>query len=754
MKKFSKPRLVLYHIVMRKILSLLISIAFTIVANAQVTDIATARTFPTGTQVTVSGVCQNGQELGNIRYINDGTGSIAVFGTAISSTVRGDVISATGTLTDYFGLLEVSTISTWQLLSNGNNPPTPIVTTPVQLSESTESHLVQINGVVFNNAGGIFAGNANYSITANGETGQVRIAANTNLVGTTIPTGAVSLVAVCSQYQTIYQLLPRDLNDIFLSSQFYITNPPSQNNLSTSGFDVNWETNLSGSTFIKYGITPSLELGILNGAGGSTNHTVAITGAAPSQVYYVQAFSVNGNDTATSSVKIFMTASLSSGQMKVYFNKSVDNAYAWSPSNYAVQLPGKFQDTIAAYINRAQISVDIAIYNFDSNNTGLIIQAINDAYARGVTIRIIYDGGNANNALPLLNAAIATLPSPTTPPGYYGIMHNKFIIIDAQNSNVNLPYVISGSTNFTNAQLNNDANNLIIIQDKSLAKAYTMEFEEMWGSNSSQPNIANSKFGPDKTDNTPHEFLINGQRVESYFSPSDNVNNQIINAVNSSDSEMEFALLVFTRFDIAFAAEDRITNHNVTAYGMVDDSGSGGGYAYSILQTVMGSNLMLYNHSIQTGLLHHKYLIVDQGNPSSDPLVLTGSHNWSTTANQKNDENTLVVHSRDIANQYYQEFVKRFTSNGGILSVAENKNDFGYALYPNPATNHLFLQVQHADDFRFQLYDLRGVTMSDDIYHANGVTDISVEKLKPGCYVYKIQTGKGVKTGKLLIGQK
>ncbi|MEZ5068605.1 MAG: DUF5689 domain-containing protein [Bacteroidia bacterium] len=137
-------------------------------------------------------------ELGNIRYINDGTGSMAVFGNAISSTVKGDVIQATGTLSDYFGLLELSNITTWQLLSSGNNPPSPIVSTPLQLNENLESHLVQINGAVFTNAGGVFAGNANYAITANGESGQVRIAANTNLVGTTIPTGAVSIVAILS----------------------------------------------------------------------------------------------------------------------------------------------------------------------------------------------------------------------------------------------------------------------------------------------------------------------------------------------------------------------------------------------------------------------------------------------------------------------------------------------------------------------------------------------------------------------------
>lgn len=73
---------------MRKIFLLFIFVSLTLITQAQVTDIATARTYATGTQVTISGVCQNGQELGNIRYINDGTGSMAVFGNAISSTVK------------------------------------------------------------------------------------------------------------------------------------------------------------------------------------------------------------------------------------------------------------------------------------------------------------------------------------------------------------------------------------------------------------------------------------------------------------------------------------------------------------------------------------------------------------------------------------------------------------------------------------------------------------------------------------------
>ena len=52
-----------------------------------------------------------------------------------------------------------------------------------------------------------------------------------------------------------------------------------------------------------------------------------------------------------------------------------------------------------------------------------------------------------------------------------GIMHNKFIIVDA--GSVNNSWILSGSTNWTNpSNLFNDYNNLIFIQDQSLAVIY------------------------------------------------------------------------------------------------------------------------------------------------------------------------------------------------------------------------------------------------------------------------------------------
>ncbi len=722
--------------------------------NAQVITIAAARTQSVGNIVTVSGVVTNGTEFGTIRYMQDGTAGIAVFSSSLSSVTRGDIITVTGTIDDYFNLMELNPVASHTINSSGNPDPAPIVLTPNQLSEQSESRMVQINNAIFTNGGGVFAGNANYSFTANGETGQVRILGNTNLVGQPIPTAAVTIIAVCSQYQTSYQLLPRNTNDIFISSSFYITSQPQSQNISSSGFDVNYTTNLPGSTFIEYGKTPLLELGILNGSGGSTNHTVTITGALPAEVFYVKAYSVNGNDTAYSGVKVFITASNSSGVITAYFNRPVNTFYANAPTNFSTQLSNAFADTVAAYISRAQQTLDIAIYNFDNTNTAAISNAINNAYNNGVQVRIICDGSNANAGMATLNPSIPVVQSPTLPFGYYGIMHNKFLVIDANATNPDLPIVLTGSTNFTDGQLNDDANNIIIFQDQALARSYTIEFEEMWGSTGAQPNAANAKFGPDKADNTPHEFVIGGKRVENYFSPSDNVNNQILNNINTADNELYFALLVFTRYDLAYGIEDRILNHGVFAAGILDDSSGGSSTVYNILQPVMSGNLLLFDHASQPGIMHHKYLIADQASTTSDALVLTGSHNWSTSANLKNDENTVVIHDRDIANQYYQEFIKRFTDNGGVVGIKENENDLGFLIYPNPAMANFFVSVNtQSTKTIFEMFDVMGRKVLEKTLNTSTqkTFEIKTQPLSKGVYTFRITDHATSTAGKIMV---
>jgi len=73
--------------------------------------------------------------------------------------------------------------------------------------------------------------------------------------------------------------------------------------------------------------------------------------------------------------------------------------------------------------------------------------------------------------------------------------------------------------------------------------------------------------------------------------------------------------------------------------------------------------------------------------------VLTGSHNWSASANDKNDENTLIIHDATIANLFYQEFMARWAL-GVPLAVNETDQVASLSLvYPNPSPGQFTVRL-------------------------------------------------------------
>lgn len=710
-------------------------------SHSQTISIDSARALPIASVVTVQGIVLCNNELGNsIRYIDDGSAGIAIYSNLLSGVNQGDEISVTGQLSDFNGLLEITNLTANTTISTGNALPTPILLTPAAMGEDFEGRLVRIDNATFNNPSGNFSGAAYYQFTGSGEQGEIYLRGSHPLVGTAIPTSNCDLIGICSQYNS-YQLLPRTSADV-IAAPFYFTVPPHADNITNSGLDILFETNLSSNSFVEYGLTPLLELGYVQGTTNATSHIVSMNGFAPSQIFYARAFAVSGLDTAFTDVHVYITASVSSGTMKVYFTRTVNNTVAL-PGNNAIQLNQVMADTIAAYIDRAQNTLDIAIYNFNDVSTSAIATAINNAYGRGVQVRMIYDGSNANTGLSLLNSNIKKIPSPDSNTSfYYGIMHNKFMVIDVANANTSI--VWSGSTNWTGDQLNIDANNAIAIQDKSLAIAYTMEFEEMWGSNSANPDTANSKWGPDKVNNTPHEFLIAGIPVQCYFSPSDNANAAINDALNSANTDLYFSLLVFTRTDLANTILNKI-NNGVYVAGLINDLPTGTTTPYTILSPLMNDRLQQYNSASLSGINHHKVSIVDQSQSSSDALITTGSHNWSTSANTTNDENELVIHSQLIANQYFQEFYQRMSDQNIFIGMNENNKVLSQAiLYPNPTTSNIYLNVMSHENSKASIAvsDICGKEMiNKSLFFETGSNKILLdEELSSGIYIVTINS--------------
>lgn len=642
---------------MKKTLLVLIGLVLTGMQAFSQANIAEARAMPLGSTVTIRGVATNGSELGGaIRYIQDATGGIAAYSFAQMNTIlRGDSIVVTGVTKNYNQLLELDPVSSCIAIAPGKPLPAPKVVTPGQMAEQYEAQLLKMIDVTFANAGGVFAGNTNYNVTANGQSCQVRINNSSNLVGQIIPAGAVTIVGICSQFSYTdpnggYQLLLRDQNDIIQASSILFTTPLTISGITQNAFTLAWNTNIAGSTELNYGRTPQLELGHLTNSGSGTSHTITISGLNPADLIYVEAYSVAGSDTGYSGLKPFITQSASTGSIKTYFTRPVDTTVANGPK--AIQIYRAVDDTCIAYINRAKYSIDVAIYNFNTEGLSNIAGALNAAYNRGVVVRLVTDGGTNNSAIPDLVAGIGKIARPVTT----GIMHNKFMAIDAYSNNPNDPIVWTGSCNWTDQNVNTDANNVLYIQDQSLAKVYTLEFNEMFGSTSAVPNAANAKFGPNKSDNTPHELVIGGKRIEVYFSPSDGVNSQIVDHINTANSDLEIGTMLITRIIMSNAIIAR-KNAGVSSKVIISNRSTSDATVVADLTASLGNYFKEYH---EQGLLHNKSMIVDQSNPNSDPFVWTGSHNWSDAANVSNDENSIVIHDAAISNLFYQEFQERF----------------------------------------------------------------------------------------------
>ncbi|MGZ8780150.1 MAG: phospholipase D-like domain-containing protein [Thermoanaerobaculia bacterium] len=269
-------------------------------------------------------------------------------------------------------------------------------------------------------------------------------------------------------------------------------------------------------------------------------------------------------------------------------------------------------------------------------------------------------------------------------------MHNKFVIVDDT-------WVWTGSWNFTvNDTFGSEANRTanirsghtnhgVEIRSADLAAAYTAEFEEMWGSATATPSITTSNFHGRKSDNGTHQVYVGGKLVEVYFSPSEGALARV-NQIVSQDADVSARFCIYAFSDqtltdsLKYLWEGSTSELTGTLTGFkiqgVFDSGFWDPYWSASLdmtardgtpdQSIRWNNKAPVGFDGEDRLLHHKYMIVDEGT-ASDPFVVTGSMNWSANGEDTNDENTLIIHDAAIANQFYQEFAARYYAAYGIV---------------------------------------------------------------------------------------
>lgn len=430
-------------------------------------------------------------------------------------------------------------------------------------------------------------------------------------------------------------------------------------------------------------------------------------------------------------------------KIKCYFTQPVNNAV--SKGENAIYLNDRMGDTIVAYINRAKYTLDVAVYNYTSSFPAIAVAA-NAAHTRGVKVRWIYDSSSSNTGIPLLNSSIKRLASPEDA-GPYSIMHNKFMIIDANSPNPNDPVVWTGSTNWNTQQFNTDYNNAVVIQDQNIAKAFRAHFNMMWGDTGIAPNPSLSKFGQFKTDLGSHNFYVDGKLIEVYFSPADNVNDKILNAMGTANTDMYFGMSTFTYTDDATML---VTKNNSGVYvAGISDAGNTVYTPHTILSSGLGSSK--YKVHSSSGLYHNKFLIVDPSNSCSDPMVVTGSHNWTVSADTKNDENTIIIHDATAANVFYQSFHANFTLLGGSLPTITDCITYAYGtnintediqVFPNPAKGHF--TISGNDEMMKQAQIVIFNTTGKQVYSGSNITTHQIDQLTAGIYIIRVTTANGV----------
>jgi phosphatidylserine/phosphatidylglycerophosphate/cardiolipin synthase-like enzyme len=313
------------------------------------------------------------------------------------------------------------------------------------------------------------------------------------------------------------------------------------------------------------------------------------------------------------------------------------SVYFTQPGNPAMQgYRGGPDQNLADAIGKARLSVDVAVLDLDLWS---LRDALIAAHRRGVAVRLVVESDylDGKEIQELRQAGIPVLGDRRE-----GLMHNKFAVIDRAE-------VWTGSMNHTVSESYRNNNNLIRLHSSRLAEDYTAEFEEMFD---------DDLFGPGSPANTPYPaFSVNGAQVKVYFSPDDGVTQRLVELILSAEESVYFLAYSLTSDDLAEALLER-HQAGVEIAGVMEarQVESNTGSDYDRLR-VAGIDVRLDGNPDN---MHHKVLIID------GQTVVTGSFNFSRSAEERNDENTLVLRDPEIAALYLREFE-------AVYSEAQNR---------------------------------------------------------------------------------
>lgn len=311
---------------------------------------------------------------------------------------------------------------------------------------------------------------------------------------------------------------------------------------------------------------------------------------------------------------------LASGAARVYHT---------TPSLAPPEAPDRQPDSpllraVLADIAAARRSVDIAVFDIDLPELG---EALLAAHRRGARVRLALDSQNLE--APEMSALAGRLEEAGVPIRFdrrEPFMHDKFIVLDGA-------VVWAGSWNMTANDTYRNHNNMVRLASRALAGAYAAEFAQLFA----------GRFGAAK-----RAVAAETPRARAYFSPGGGAQAELLRLLAGARRSVRFMAFSFTAAPVAKAMVER-AGAGVAVSGVVERQNARG--AGSVLGILRAGGVA----ALEDGgcfLLHHKVIVIDER------IVVTGSYNFTASAEQSNDENMLVIEDAGVARAFLEEYAR------------------------------------------------------------------------------------------------
>lgn len=325
-------------------------------------------------------------------------------------------------------------------------------------------------------------------------------------------------------------------------------------------------------------------------------------------------------------------------------------------------------EALTGFIDKAKnekFGLRAAVYEFHYLPVGL---AFAKAIEAGADVKIVYDAESSykeENQATLEAAGLdrddISIPRTVSE----GIRHNKFIVLLEKNKPV---AVWTGSTNISAGGIFGHSNVGHVIWDRDIAAQYLDYWERL------ASNLTPTKLRPlNKAASPTPTGKPAKNSITALFSPRDGKEeNESLEWYASLMDSAKKIMCITIAFNLDEVFQKVIQQENNVIRYIVKDDNLGKGEDIGADKDVIfaaggyfGKNSLFNflqeseNPLNSNDYIHNKFMLVDPlGN---DPIVVTGSANFSRPSQRINDENMLVIRGNTrVADIYFGEFLRIF----------------------------------------------------------------------------------------------